>query len=305
MVLGGVEDDDGPEQLLRSADMAMYRAKAIGGSSFELFDQKMHGDALRRLQVETELRRAVERDELRVHYQPILELPGGRLAGFEALIRWAHPERGLIPPADFIPIAEETGHIVALGRWVMETACAQLREWQLLSGDPELFMAVNLSARQLRQDDLVRQVRGALESTGIEGRTLKLEITESMVVDHTDRVARTLGNLKELGVQLFMDDFGTGFASLSYLHTLPLDGLKIDRSFVSRMHTDHRHALLVSSMVTLARRLGLAVVAEGIEVEAHVNLLNELGCELGQGYHFSRPREAPDAAALLTGIPNA
>ena len=239
-----------------------------------------------------------------MHYQPIFELATGRLAGFEALIRWEHPERGLIAPADFIPVAEETGHIVAVGRWVMETACAQLREWQLLSGDPELFMAVNLSSRQLRQDDLVEQVRDTLDSSGVQGRTLKLEITESMVVEHTDRVTRTLGNLKELGVQLYMDDFGTGFASLSYLHTLPLDGLKIDRSFVSRMHTDHRHALLVSSMVTLASRLGLAVVAEGIEVEAHAQLLNELGCELGQGYHFSRPREAPDAAAMLMGTTN-
>ncbi|MBW3630452.1 MAG: EAL domain-containing protein [Gemmatimonadetes bacterium] len=303
IVLGSGEDAEGPDQLLRSADMAMYRAKAIGGSLYELFDEKMHADALLRLQVETELRYAVERGELRVHYQPLVDLVTNRLAGFEALIRWAHPVRGMIPPLDFIGIAEETGHIVALGKWVLETACAQLREWQVTSGDRELFVAVNLSSRQLRQDDLVDQVRNAVLNSGIAGRTLKLEITESMVVENTDRVARTLGRLKELGIQLFMDDFGTGFASLSYLHTLPLDGLKIDRSFVSRMHTDHRHSLLVSSMITLARRLGLSVVAEGIEVAEHVDMLADLGCDFGQGYHFSRPREADAAAELLSSSP--
>jgi diguanylate cyclase (GGDEF)-like protein/PAS domain S-box-containing protein len=288
-----------PEHLLRDADVAMYQAKAAGGATYEIFDRAMHAAALQRMQTETDLRRAIERDELRLHYQPIVDLATGRVAGFEALLRWQHPDRGLMAPGDFIGIAEETGWIEEIGRWVIEVACRQVSEWQEASGRPELFMAVNLSSRQLRHPELVGHVRSVLRREGVAGRTLKLEITESMVVESTERVIRALEGLKQLDVQLFMDDFGTGHASLSCLHRLPLDGLKIDRSFVGPMHSDPRRATLVESVVGLGRGLGLSVVAEGIEHAATAARLRQLGCGFGQGYLFGYPSDATDAAGVL------
>jgi diguanylate cyclase (GGDEF)-like protein/PAS domain S-box-containing protein len=295
---------DGPEALLRNADVAMYRAKAAGGAAYEIFDREMHTEVVRRLEVETDLRYATDRNEFRLQYQPIVDLATGRVRGFEALIRWQHPQRGLIPPDSFIGIAEETGRIVEIGRWVISAACRQLGEWTRGEGDPDLYVTVNLSSRQLHQPDLAAHVAAALTDAGIEGRSLKLEITESMVLDNTQHVARALRQLKALGVQLFMDDFGTGYASLGYLHQLPIDGIKIDRSFVAPMLSDGKHAVLVESVVALAHGLALQVVAEGVETEPHARRLRELGCDLGQGYFFARPLDAADAARFLEREPS-
>ncbi|MBW3629712.1 MAG: EAL domain-containing protein [Gemmatimonadetes bacterium] len=283
-----------PEYLWRSADMAMYRAKARGTGQFEIFDRTMHADALARLQLETDLRRAIEREEFRLHYQPVIELKTGRAVGFEALLRWEHPLRGLVYPSEVIPVAEETGMIVRIGEWVLNEGCRQLVAWQKeLGSDAPLWVGVNLSAKQLSQPNLLDRVEAAVRDTGIEPHMLKLEITESGVIDNSEVATRTLRQLKSLGVQLFMDDFGTGYSSLSYLHRLPLDALKIDRSFVSRMVRGDRHAQLVNTILQLARSVNLRVVAEGVSTPDQLELLREFGCEFAQGFLFSPPL-APD-----------
>ena len=290
---------DSPELLLRSADMAMYRAKDAGRSRYEMFDREMHTEALERLQNETDLRYAVERKELLLHYQPVISLETGRIAGVEALVRWDHPTRGRVSPADFIPIAEEMGLIIPIGQWVLEEAIRQVREWHTMpGGDPNLTVGVNVSAKQFSQTTLVKNIAGALEASGFPPHLLKLEMTESVLIDNTDSANQTLGELKALGVQVHMDDFGTGYSSLSYLHRLPVDAMKIDRSFVSRMDTDERQMQLVQTVLLLAANLGMQTVGEGVENVAQLNALRKLSCNYGQGYLFSKPLE-PDAFVKL------
>ncbi|MDP9348672.1 MAG: EAL domain-containing protein [Gemmatimonadota bacterium] len=289
-----------PEYLVRNADMAMYRAKAAGKRRVEVFDRAMHAQVLLRLQQETDLRRALQRDELRLFYQPIVDLGSGRIDGVEALVRWEHPDRGWIPPGDFIPTAEETGLIHGIGQWVLEEACRTLQRWR--DGRP-LTVSVNLSGRQLAQPDLVEQVARTLRDTGADPRGLKLEVTESVVVENPESAAETLRSFRALGIEMYMDDFGTGYSSLSYLHRLPLDALKIDRSFVSRIGVDPEGTVVVRTIATLAHSLGLSVVAEGVETPEQLRILRELGCEYAQGYLFSRPVDAEATRALLETDP--
>jgi diguanylate cyclase (GGDEF)-like protein len=289
-----------PDYMLRSADMAMYRAKASGKARYEMFDRRMHAQALARLQTETDLRRALERHEFAVHYQPIVAIAEGRICGMEALVRWNHPERGVVGPGEFIPVAEETGLIVPIGRWVLETACRQLAVWQREHGGAQpLSMCVNLSVRQFAQPDLVESVAAAIASSGIAPASLKLEVTESVIVENPAAASGVLGDLKALGVELYMDDFGTGYSSLSYLSQLPIDAIKIDRSFVSQMDVLDRHFQLVRTVLTLARSLNLRAVAEGVTTEAQLAALRSLGCEQAQGFFFSPPVICEAAGALL------
>ena len=282
------------EDVLRDADTAMYHAKALGKSRHQVFDFSMHDEARRLLQLEHDLRRAVERREFRVHYQPIVRLGDGQIAGFEALVRWQHPERGLVPPSEFISLAEETGLVVPLGRIVLEEACRQTCEWSAPGGD-ELTVSVNLSVKQFSQPDLAEQVAEILRASGLAPGRLKLEVTESMVMDNTDAAVALLRRLKALGLHIVIDDFGTGYSSLSYLLRLPADTLKIDRSFVSGGGDAERNASIVRTMVGLASSLGMDVVAEGVETEGQRALLAELGCPLAQGFLFS---PAVDGAAV-------
>jgi diguanylate cyclase (GGDEF)-like protein len=280
---------DRPEDILRDADTAMYRAKENGKARYEVFDHGMHARAVSRLQLESDLRQAIEQNEFCVYYQPIISLQTGRLAGFEALVRWNHPRRGLVSPADFIPVAEETGLIVPIGQWVLNEACMHVREWQINSpSHRSLSLSVNLSARQVAQPDLLNRIKEALESSKLSPHCLKLEITESVVMENAEAAALMFKQLRALGVQLSIDDFGTGYSSLSYLHRFPLNYLKIDRSFVMRLTTDNDNAI-VRTISTLARNLGMEVIAEGIETEEQYQQLKMLGCEYGQGYLFSRP----------------
>jgi diguanylate cyclase (GGDEF)-like protein len=280
---------DRPEDILRDADTAMYRAKENGKARYEVFDHGMHARAVSRLQLESDLRQAVEKKEFCVFYQPIVSLETGRLAGFEALVRWNHPRRGLVSPADFVPVAEETGLIVPIGEWVLAEACARVREWQLASpSHRSLSLSVNLSGRQVAQPDLLHRIKEALEKSQLNPHCLKLEITESVVMENAEAAAMMFKQLRSLGVQLSIDDFGTGYSSLSYLHRFPLNYLKIDRSFVARLTTDNDNAI-VRTISTLARNLGMEVIAEGIETDEQFQQLRLLGCEYGQGYLFSPP----------------
>jgi diguanylate cyclase (GGDEF)-like protein/PAS domain S-box-containing protein len=293
-----------PEDVLRDASTAMYRSKEAQHGQYQVFDPDMHAAAMERLRTETELRRALERGELRVHYQPIVTLETGRICGFEALARWQHPERGLVLPDDFIPLAEETGLILPIGMWVLEEACRALRGWQEKAGPgaKPLTMAVNLSAKQFAQLDLVERIERVLRETGIAPGTLKLELTESVIMQHAEQVTERLHRLKALGVQLYIDDFGTGYSSLGYLHRIPLDALKIDRSFVSP-EAGAESLQLVRTIVAMAHALGVAVVTEGIETAELVDELRTLRCEYGQGFFFSRPLPGEDVEALFEGDP--
>jgi len=290
---------DRADDILRDADIAMYRAKENGKARYEVFDHGMHARAVLRLQLESDLRQAIEDKEFCVYYQPIVSLQTGRLAGFEALVRWNHPRRGLVSPADFIPVAEETGLIVPIGQWVLNEACAHVRQWQIDSpSHRNLSLSVNLSARQVAQPDLLDRIKEALATSKLNPHCLKLEITESVVMENAEAAALMFKQLRSLGVQLSIDDFGTGYSSLSYLHRFPLNYLKIDRSFVMRLTTDNDNAI-VRTISTLARNLGMEVIAEGIETEEQYQQLKMLGCEYGQGFLFSRPVDNSSVPQLL------
>lgn len=287
----------GPEEALRDADTALSRAKTRGRGSCEVFDPRMHERAMALLRLEADLRRALEREELAVAYQPIVDLEGGRLAGFEALVRWSHPSRGPVPPQEFIALAEDTGLIVPLGQAVLKQACRQLADWSRRFGpDSVLPISVNLSARQLSQRDAAQRIRETLEETGVPGRLLHLEVTESAILEDTRGAARRLVRLKELGIRISLDDFGTGYSSLSLLHNLPVDALKIDRSFVSGLK---RRPETVRAIVALARSMDLDVVAEGVETADQRSSLAGMGCGYAQGFLFGQPLSAEEATSLL------
>jgi diguanylate cyclase (GGDEF)-like protein/PAS domain S-box-containing protein len=290
----------GAEDLVRDADAAMYRGKSTGKARYEIYDSTMHARALERLQLEEELRHGIERGELRVHYQPKIELATGRIAGVEALVRWQHPDRGLISPADFVALAEETGLILPLGRWVLAEACRQARCWQDRYPDrPPLTVSVNLSVRQFQHPSLVEDVARVLRQTGLEPGRLVLEITEGIVMEAAEASSAALQRLKDLGVRLAIDDFGTGYSSLSYLKRFPVDMLKIDRSFVDGLGRDPGDAAIIHAVTGLAHTLGLKVTAEGIETADQLVRLRLAGCDLGQGYYFSRPLPIEAVDALL------
>jgi diguanylate cyclase (GGDEF)-like protein/PAS domain S-box-containing protein len=286
------------EAVLRDADTAMYRAKAEGKARYEVFDMVMHARVVALLQLENDLRRAIERAEFCLHYQPIVALADERVTGFEALVRWQHPERGLVQPAEFIPVAEETGLIIPLGRWVLRAACAQMRRWQALSPQHEqLKLSVNLSGKQFAQADLCEQIEHTLAVTGFDPRCLQLEITESVLMENARSIVPMLARLRDLGVELAIDDFGTGYSSLSYLRRFPIQTLKIDRSFIMRDDDENRE--IVRTIILLARNMRKDVIAEGVETPAQLATLRLLDCTYAQGYLFSRPQDIGQTERLL------
>ncbi|HEV8253429.1 MAG TPA: EAL domain-containing protein [Vicinamibacteria bacterium] len=288
----------GAEALLRDADTAIYRAKALGRARTQIFDDAMHERAVALLRVEMELRRALERREFVMHYQPIVSLADGRIAGLEGLARWRHPERGLLLPDAFIPLAEETDLIVPLGRWTVAEGCRQIRAWRdegTRAG--EIALGLNFSGRQLAQADFVEQMESAIRERGLAGPELNVEITESVIMEQSAEAV--LSRLRELDLEVSIDDFGTGHSSLSHLHRLPIDALKIDRSFVGSMGDRRENVDIVRTIVTLGHDLGMSVVAEGVETEAQRDELRAMGCDYGQGYLFSPPVEPSMAAALV------
>ena len=288
------------EDLLRDADRAMYRAKRRGGGGYQMFDPELAQEMRSTLTLENDLARAVERDELLLLYQPIFELRSGRLAAFESLVRWRHPRRGILQPAEFVELAEETGRIRDVDRWVVQEACAQLGRWrEAYPARRDLQVSVNLSGKDLAQRSLVRDVRRALRRAHVPPRRLAVEVTESVFLEDTGPAAETLDDLRKLGVKLQLDDFGTGYSSLSYLHRFPVDALKVDHSFVRRMHAERDKAEIVKAIVSLARSLRLAVVAEGVEQVEQLHLLAELGCDYAQGFYFSKPVGAEEAGRMI------
>lgn len=294
---------DNPEDVLRDADIAMYSAKANGKARFEIFDAPMRERIMRRLSLETELRHALENQELRLIYQPIVALQTGRLEGFEALVRWQHPEHGLLPPAEFIPLAEECGLIDLLDRWVLNEACSQLSAWQeQISSGQRLSVSVNISGQHIGQAELISDVERILEKTGLKAGSLKLEITESAVINDIESTSQALTHLRALGVQVQIDDFGVGYSSLSYLSNFPIDALKIDQSFIATMTEDTNRLKIVQAIVNLAQRLGVGVIAEGVETVQQLRQLQDLGCEFGQGFLISIPLEDEAAVMLLRDL---
>jgi diguanylate cyclase (GGDEF)-like protein/PAS domain S-box-containing protein len=304
IALSSTLDYDQPEQLLRDADTAMYRAKALGKSRYALFNADMYATALFRLQLEVDLRRAIERQEFQVYYQPIVSLISGSIIGFEALLRWQHPQRGLLSPVDFIPLAEETGLIVEIGYWTLFEACRQMQAWLMKYPHYSLEkMSVNLSAKQFCQPNLIEQIRHILDSTGLNPYNLALEITETVIVENGDEAIAILLKLRELGVEISIDDFGTGYSSLGRLYSFPISVLKIDRSFVNPMTTDNRNLDIIEIIVTLADKLGMSAIAEGVERPEQLAILRKLNCQSVQGYFFSEPLDSSHTAALITANP--
>jgi diguanylate cyclase (GGDEF)-like protein/PAS domain S-box-containing protein len=290
---------DDADTALRNADAAMYRAKERGRGRVEVFDEKLRVRSRVRYETETALRRAIDRGELVVVYQPVVSVSDGRMAGAEALVRWNHPEKGDIPPDQFIPLAEEAGLITPIGAWVLEEACRQTRRWLDAHPDVPFSIAVNLSARQLLLPDLVAQVVDVLERTRLDASQLTLEITETVLMEDVDFSIERLHGLKDLGVRLAVDDFGTGYSSLSYLKQLPVDTLKVDRSFVDGLGTDPHDSSIVAAVVALAEALDLVALAEGVETRLHVAELRSLGCQFAQGYHYARPLAVEDLGACF------
>lgn len=286
--------------LIRDADIALYHAKSEGKATYRVFDARMHTQAVNRLNLETQLRKAFERDEFVLHYQPIMDIFKKQLVGFEALVRWQHPTRGLILPSEFIPITEETGLILRLDDWVINESCRQLSDWR--NRFPEHFplkISVNLSVQDLRAANLLSSIESSLSKTGLSGDCITLEITESMLIDNIHKTIDLLNQLREKNIHISIDDFGTGYSSLKYLHLLPADYLKIDRSFVSRMAQENRDYQVVNTIINLSNQLGVAVIAEGIETNQQLKWLEKLGCEFGQGYFFSKPLPASEIEQLL------
>jgi diguanylate cyclase (GGDEF)-like protein/PAS domain S-box-containing protein len=297
VVIAGPDHADA-EQVLRDAEIAMARARQTG--AVQLFSAEMHAQSVAAMRLHGELHHALERDQLRVFYQPIVGLDDGRVRGFEALVRWIHPERGLVSPAEFIPVAEETGLIVPIGEWVLEQAAQQVTGWHArFPAEPPLAMGINLSMRQFARPGLVDHVQAVLERSGVQAAALKLEVTESIVMGDADHAIASLHALKALGVQLLVVDFGTGYSALSYLHRIPLDVLKIDRSFIVAMAGGSKHAAIVRAIIALAAALGLETTAEGVDDPAQATLLREMGCTYGQGYLWGKPMEAAEAERLL------
>ena len=293
-------DYEAPEDVMRDADTAMYQAKRQGRAKYSIFEPGMHAHAVKRLDVEMRLRRAVDRREFVTYYQPIVSMADRKIAGYEALVRWQHPERGLVGPGEFIQIAEETGLIVSIDRQVLRQACEQMKQCHDVYGpDHECFVSVNLSHRQLLQVDLVDHVAQVIRETGVDPNSLKLEITENVIFESPDEAVELLTRLRSLGVQLYIDDFGTGYSSLSYLHRLPLNGLKIDRSFIKRIGEEGEDHAIVRTILSLARDLNIEAIAEGIETELQRSYIEGLHCRYWQGFLFSKPLPAAEAQALM------
>jgi EAL domain-containing protein (putative c-di-GMP-specific phosphodiesterase class I) len=289
-----------PEELLRDADTAMYRAKERGKARHELFDRAMHEEAMARLQLENYLREAAPRQELRLLYQPIVELRTGEIIGFEALVRWQHPQLGLVSPAKFIPLAEETGIIIPIGRWVLGEACRQMQVWRAqFGGDRRLGVSVNVSTRQLAQPNFIDEITRALREHQLRPGDLKLEITESALMAKPEAASVLLEETRKLGVAVLLDDFGTGYSSLAYLHRLPLDCIKIDGSFVRSMGSGTKTTELIRTIILLAQSFGMEVVAECVETAEQSQQLQALGCPLGQGYLFAKPLDVAAATEHL------
>ena len=294
------DEYNSPDDLVRDADLAMYRAKVKGKGRYELFDAKLHSGAVSMLQLEIDLRRAIEQKEFVLHYQPIYSLNSEKIVGFESLIRWNHSERGMIPPNEFIPVAEETGLILPIGQWVLRESCRQMWEWQeKYPSAKSLVINVNLSARQLEKKDLVEEIAEILDETGLSPHCLKLEITESVIMSNAEQAIETVRQLRRMGVRVSIDDFGTGYSSLSYLHRFPIDTLKVDRSFVSRIGNEDEHSEIIKSIIALAFNLGMDVVAEGVENAEQLNFLRDINCSYGQGYHYSRPVNSSSATEMI------
>ena len=299
----GVALHDRSDALLRDADAAMYEAKARGRARHALFDPTMHTRAVTRLAIETDLRRAIDNDQLELHYQPIMWLQINMIVGVEALVRWRRPDGTLVPPGEFVPVAEETGLIRPIGRWVLHEACRQLASWRSdLPQAAGLAMSVNISARQLQDASIVEDVESALRETGLDAGSLILELTESAVVETFEEALTTLQQLRWMSVQLAMDDFGTGYSSLSSLSRLPLDILKIDQSFVARLDQDAEGRAVVYAIVSLATALGIRVTGEGIETTSQLSTLLELDCDHGQGFLLGRPAPPDEVAAMLRTV---
>jgi diguanylate cyclase (GGDEF)-like protein len=295
-------DYDHAEDLVRDANSALTRARRGVASSVEFYDTEMRLNVVKRLALESSLRRAIENQELFLEYQPLVDLPTGLLSGFEALVRWNHPERGRVGPDEFIPLAEDNGLIVDIGKWVLAEACSQLAHWHGEYEDHDhITVSVNASAHQLAQSNFVEEVSAILDQTGVEGRWLHIELTESSLVGHGEGTRERMGKLRELGIDLYMDDFGTGYSSLTYLHRFPIDVIKIDRSFVMNMD-ERENELIVKTIIRLAQSLNKPVVAEGVETEDQLAALRRMDCEIGQGYFFSKPLSA-DAAGKLIATP--
>ena len=293
-----------PDDVLRDADIAMYRAKVAGKDCCVMFDRCMQEETLRRLELENDLRHAIERGEFRLFYQPIVSLVDARIVGFESLIRWNHPKRGIVSPLDFIPLAEETGLILPIGRWVMQTAVAQLRDWQQkFPMQPPIYMSINVSKRQLQEPHLASSIRQLIAEMGVDPASLMLEVTESMIMDAADVFTPVLHELEKIGVGLAMDDFGTGHSSLSCLHKFPISVLKIDRAFIGNLANNREYSSVVHAIITLAGNLGMSVTAEGIETPDQLAHILALDCNAGQGWLFAKAMEPRDCEAFLrTGV---
>ncbi|MGK7957381.1 MAG: putative bifunctional diguanylate cyclase/phosphodiesterase [Crocosphaera sp.] len=287
--------------ILRDADIAMGKAKEKGRGRYEIFNQQMHAQALKLLTLETDLRHGIEKEEFEVYYQPIMKLKPIKLVGFEALIRWQHPHKGFISPGEFIPVAENTGLIIPIGKIVLEQVCYQIQDWkQKFPQATVLKVAVNLSSQQFNHGTIIEEIDEVLEKTGLTPNNLKIEITETSLIEHSLHTIKLLKQIKKRNLEICLDDFGTGYSSLSYLHRFPVDTLKIDRSFINGIGQPEENLEIIQSIIPLAHNLGMDVVAEGIETEEQLNYLQQLNCDFGQGYFFNRPLPAPEAETLLS-----
>jgi EAL domain-containing protein (putative c-di-GMP-specific phosphodiesterase class I) len=299
IVLGGKHYSK-PGEILRDADTALYRAKALGTGQHEVFDSAMRSRAVELLRVQNDLRRAVERNEFRLAYQPIISLEDSAITGFEALIRWQHPERGLLPPSEFIDVAEDTGIVVQMGRWVLHEACRQTKAWH--DAGFKVSISVNLSAKQFQRTDIAACVEGALSESGLPAEYLHLEITETVLMSDAESLVSLVRDLKKSGVRVHIDDFGTGYSSLSYLQRFQVDALKIDRSFVKDMASGGGERAIVETIASLGHNLGIGVIAEGVETPAQLSMLEDMNCTHAQGYYFCTPVESGRATDLLTSV---